>query len=177
MWSSHPAGQPNSDRVRDGLDQRDLRTPKGRHSGSCVRPDPLHRRGGNMIQRLLRAWDIFAAAVLEIFDEAPYRRFLERTGAKRSVESYRQFIREREAVTSRRPRSVDLSLRMRAEHFLKSRTREAVRDPYTLRRSQGDCSVRHALPQYKTKPHHPHEIPCAAIALRMNSHTSSLNGF
>ena len=57
-----------------------------------------------MIQRLLRAWDIFAAAVLEIFDEAPYRRFLERTGAKRSVESYRQFIREREAVTSRRPR-------------------------------------------------------------------------
>jgi len=57
-----------------------------------------------MIQRLLRARNVFVAALLEIFDEAPYSRFLQRTGAKRSIETYREFMREREAGMSKRAR-------------------------------------------------------------------------
>lgn len=57
-----------------------------------------------MIRALLHSWNILVAALLEIFDEAPYHRFLQRTGAKRSVESYREFMLEREVGMSRRTR-------------------------------------------------------------------------
>ncbi len=57
-----------------------------------------------MIRRLLRAREIFMAALREIFDEAPYQRFLQRTGKQRSVESYRAFMQERELAMTRRTR-------------------------------------------------------------------------
>ncbi len=57
-----------------------------------------------MIRRLFRARDIFIATMREIFDEAPYQRFLQRTGMQRSVESYRAFMRERELGMSRKAR-------------------------------------------------------------------------
>jgi hypothetical protein len=57
-----------------------------------------------MIRRLFRARELFIAALREIFDEAPYHRFLQRTGMQRSVESYRAFMREREAGIARKTR-------------------------------------------------------------------------
>lgn len=40
----------------------------------------------------------------EIFDEAPYARFLARTQAKSSREAYAAFCRERESASARRAR-------------------------------------------------------------------------
>jgi hypothetical protein len=54
---------------------------------------------------LLRSFFSTALAVLrEIFDENAYQRFLLRTHSTASVESYRQFQREREASVATRPR-------------------------------------------------------------------------
>lgn len=40
----------------------------------------------------------------EIFDENAYQRFLLRTGGCASVQSYREFTRERDAALAKRPR-------------------------------------------------------------------------
>ncbi len=44
------------------------------------------------------------AILREIFDENAYDRFLLRTQGMRSVESYREFMRERESGMAKRPR-------------------------------------------------------------------------
>jgi hypothetical protein len=44
------------------------------------------------------------AVVREIFDESAYDRFLLRTRASRSVASYREFTRERDAAMVKKPR-------------------------------------------------------------------------
>ena len=44
------------------------------------------------------------AALREIFDESAYDRFLVRTHASRSVASYRDFARERDAAMLKKPR-------------------------------------------------------------------------
>jgi hypothetical protein len=49
-------------------------------------------------RRLARFWEVFTAALCEIFDESAYDRFLLRTHAARSVASYRDFLREREGA-------------------------------------------------------------------------------
>ena len=50
------------------------------------------------------AYHVLKAALREIFDESAYERFLERTQSARSVVSYREFLREREAAVARKPR-------------------------------------------------------------------------
>jgi hypothetical protein len=47
---------------------------------------------------------ILLAALCEIFDEAPYARFLQRTQTTSSPESYAAFRREHEHRHARRPR-------------------------------------------------------------------------
>ena len=47
---------------------------------------------------------ILRAMLREIFDESAYDRFLQRTKAPRSVASYRDFMQEREAGMTRRPK-------------------------------------------------------------------------
>ena len=47
---------------------------------------------------------ILLAALREIFDEAPYSRFLERTQTISSPAAYAAFCREREQRQARRPR-------------------------------------------------------------------------
>jgi hypothetical protein len=47
---------------------------------------------------------ILAATLREIFDESAYERFLLRTECPRSVESYRRFLTEREALMARKPK-------------------------------------------------------------------------
>jgi len=47
---------------------------------------------------------ILLAALREIFDENAYQRFLSRTGNVDSVESYRAFVRERDASAATRPK-------------------------------------------------------------------------
>jgi hypothetical protein len=44
------------------------------------------------------------AALREIFDESAYDRFLLRTRAARSITSYREFTRERDAAMLKKPR-------------------------------------------------------------------------
>ncbi|MGC2743465.1 MAG: hypothetical protein WA672_09770 [Candidatus Angelobacter sp.] len=47
---------------------------------------------------------IVRATLREIFDESAYDRFLLRTDASRSVASYREFMRERDADVVKKPR-------------------------------------------------------------------------
>jgi hypothetical protein len=51
-----------------------------------------------------RAMRTFRAALREIFDESAYDRFLLRTHASRSVGTYREFTRERDAAMLKKPR-------------------------------------------------------------------------
>ncbi|HEY2233452.1 MAG TPA: hypothetical protein VGK01_08230 [Candidatus Angelobacter sp.] len=51
-----------------------------------------------------RAMRTFRAALREIFDESAYDRFLLRKHASRSVASYREFTRERDAAMLEKPR-------------------------------------------------------------------------
>ncbi len=57
-----------------------------------------------ILDRVFSARDICVAVMREIFDENAYERFLVRSGQCRSVDSYREFIREGEAAMSRKPR-------------------------------------------------------------------------
>lgn len=51
-----------------------------------------------------RVMQIVRATLREIFDESAYDRFLLRTDASRSVASYREFMRERDADVVKKPR-------------------------------------------------------------------------
>jgi hypothetical protein len=67
-------------------------------SGSSYKtPEDFLQRFGNAIRILL-------ATLREIFDESAYDRFLLRTHAFRSVASYREFTRERDATMLKKPR-------------------------------------------------------------------------
>jgi hypothetical protein len=56
------------------------------------------------MNRLLIVAKIFLAALREIFDEAPYARFLQRTQTASSPQAYAAFRREHEHRHARRPR-------------------------------------------------------------------------
>lgn len=51
-----------------------------------------------------RVATILRAALLEIFDESAYDRFLSRTRSARSIASYSAFMRDREASMAKKPR-------------------------------------------------------------------------
>jgi hypothetical protein len=53
---------------------------------------------------LQNAWSILRATLREVFDESAYERFLLRTKSLRSHESYRSFMRERDAAMAKKPR-------------------------------------------------------------------------
>jgi hypothetical protein len=53
---------------------------------------------------LSRFFELLLATLREIFDENAYQRFLVRTGSTASVQSYREFQREREAMIAGRPK-------------------------------------------------------------------------
>ena len=59
------------------------------------------RHGGSLFRN---AWNIARGVLREIFDESSYERFLLRTKASRSVASYRDFMQERAAAMSKKPR-------------------------------------------------------------------------
>jgi len=101
----------------------DLPIPRSFSASPCLRgeisfqitrsPDlPITRDGGdppihrslNIRPRIHNGWRLVTATLREIFDENAYDRFLLRTQTSRSVESYREFMREREAAAARRPR-------------------------------------------------------------------------
>ena len=56
------------------------------------------------MKRLRSFFQIMLAVLREIFDENAYDRYLLRTQSVVSIESYREFQREREASMARRPR-------------------------------------------------------------------------
>jgi len=51
-----------------------------------------------------RVMQTIRATLCEIFDESAYDRFLLRTHASRSIASYREFTRERDAAMLKKPR-------------------------------------------------------------------------
>jgi len=53
------------------------------------------------MKKLQEAGATFMAALREIFDEAAYRRFLQRTGQPASRSSYRDFVRQRHGAKPR----------------------------------------------------------------------------
>jgi hypothetical protein len=56
------------------------------------------------MKRLHSFSKLLLAVLREIFDENAYERFLLRTNGVASVESYRQFMRERESSMAQKPR-------------------------------------------------------------------------
>ena len=56
------------------------------------------------IERLRTLSQILLAMLREVFDEAPYARFLQRTQMPSSPQAYAAFCRERESNHGRRPR-------------------------------------------------------------------------
>ena len=56
------------------------------------------------VRWLTALFQIVRATLREIFDENAYDRFLARTHAARSAESYRAFMHERETGMAKRPR-------------------------------------------------------------------------
>ncbi len=55
-------------------------------------------------RRIHQIWMLVRAVLREIFDESAYDRFLLRTHAARSVGSYRDYMRERDAAMAQKPR-------------------------------------------------------------------------
>ena len=53
---------------------------------------------------IIFGWRILVAALREIFDEAAYARFLDRSGMASSSEAYAAFRREFEEAKARRPK-------------------------------------------------------------------------
>ena len=73
------------------------------------RPISPRRHGGTEKIRagfsiLAKLTNVIRAVLSEIFDEAAYRRFLERTCSSRSRESYRAFTHEHDATMLKKPR-------------------------------------------------------------------------
>ena len=66
--------------------------------------DPPILRSPSATAVLRNVMETIRAALREIFDESAYDRFLLRTNAPRSVASYRDFVRERDAAMLKRPR-------------------------------------------------------------------------
>lgn len=56
------------------------------------------------MKRIVSGWHILMAMLREIFDEAPYARFLSRAGVASSSEAYAAFQREKEKGCARRAR-------------------------------------------------------------------------
>ncbi len=56
------------------------------------------------MNHLIRIMRILVATLKEIFDEAPYARYLDRTRTTSSPSAYTAFCREREESRSRRPK-------------------------------------------------------------------------
>lgn len=52
---------------------------------------------------MLTSVQIFLMTLREVFDEAPYARFLQRTQTESSPQAYAAFWRERESQQTRRP--------------------------------------------------------------------------
>src|SRR5579864_2059908 len=74
-------------------------------------PIPEHAASGSsyetpedFLQRFRNAIRTLRATLREIFGESAYDRFLLRTHASRSVASYREFTRERDAAMLKKPR-------------------------------------------------------------------------
>ena len=61
-------------------------------------------RSPSALSLFTKAIRTLRAALREIFDESPYDRFLQRTKSSRSVTSYRDFARERDAALLKKPR-------------------------------------------------------------------------
>jgi hypothetical protein len=63
-----------------------------------------HETPKHFLQKFRKAVRTFRATLREIFDESAYDRFLLRTHASRSIASYREFTRERDAAMAKKPR-------------------------------------------------------------------------
>ena len=58
----------------------------------------------DVIGKLRDGLSLLAATLREVFDEAPYARFLARNGMRSSREAYALFLTENDRAKARRPR-------------------------------------------------------------------------
>jgi hypothetical protein len=94
--SSHETTDLTAETLNRGEDQT-LTTEVRRHGERSG--DPVIAR-----DRVIKIMQTIKATLCEIFDESAYDRFLLRTHESRSVASYRDFTRERDADTVKKPR-------------------------------------------------------------------------
>jgi hypothetical protein len=64
----------------------------------------IGRSGDRKKNRVTNYWNAICFVLREIFDEAAYDRFLQKTNRLRSVESYRDFVHERDTSMPKRNR-------------------------------------------------------------------------
>ena len=72
--------------------------------GQAEATEKYRRTLKNTISAFEKFFWILLATLREIFDENAYQRFLLRTGSAASVQSYREFMRERESAMATKPR-------------------------------------------------------------------------
>jgi hypothetical protein len=60
--------------------------------------------GNGILAAILGSFTVFRAVMHEIFDEAAYQRFLERSQLESSVSAYKAFRKENDQAKSRKPR-------------------------------------------------------------------------
>ena len=72
--------------------------------GQAEATEKYRRTRRNAISAIRKFLRILVATLREIFDENAYQRFLVRKGSAASVQSYREFQREREAAMATKPR-------------------------------------------------------------------------
>ena len=96
--SSYEAADLSAETRRRGEEVGENLTTEARRHGE--------RSGDQVIarDRVIEIIQTIKATLREIFDESAYDRFLLRTNASRSVASYRDFTRERDAAMLKKPR-------------------------------------------------------------------------
>jgi hypothetical protein len=70
----------------------------------CAASGRSYETPEDFIRGFRNAIRTFRATLREVFDESAYDRFLLRTHASRSIASYREFTRERDAAMAKKPR-------------------------------------------------------------------------
>ena len=103
--SSHEAANLTAETRRRGENQKPTTEARrhGEESGDRVIGKSGDRKA-LLPEMMNRVMQTIRAAIREIFDESAYDRFLLRTHALRSVTSYREFTRERDAAILKKPR-------------------------------------------------------------------------
>jgi hypothetical protein len=105
--SSHEAANLTAETLRRGEETSEHLTTEARRHGERSGNREIGKSGDRKalaLEMMNRVAQTIRATLREIFDESAYDRFLLRTHASRSIASYREFTRERDAAMLKKPR-------------------------------------------------------------------------